>query len=99
MGMMVCLVCNERISDPNAVVKHMKEVHEQPNYLVVDENYHDLPVVKATHTHCKKCFRSFPKAVLYRLHIKNKHEGVEPPENLLFKPVTISPLMNKFTCQ
>jgi len=80
--MMICLECQTRLGDPYALKKHMLEVHTVENYEILDDNYYDLPIVQSTRNLCLPCNRQFAKAVLYRLHIKNKHGSIEPEPNI-----------------
>ena len=80
--MMICLVCETRLGDPYALKRHMMEAHCMENFEIQDDNYYNLPTVQSTKNLCVPCSRLFAKSVLYRLHIKNKHGGLEPEQNI-----------------
>ena len=60
----------------------MLEEHQQPEFQIQDSNYYNLPEVKSVLNRCIPCGRQFAQAVLYRLHVKNKHASKEPQENI-----------------
>ena len=70
------------ITDPHTLRRHMLEEHQQPDFQIQDSNYYNLPEVKSVLNRCIPCGRQFAQAVLYRLHVKNKHSSKEPQENI-----------------
>eukprot|EP00092_Neocalanus_flemingeri_P031244 GFUD01033937.1.p1 GENE.GFUD01033937.1~~GFUD01033937.1.p1 ORF type:complete len:2371 (-),score=719.51 GFUD01033937.1:118-7230(-) len=77
---MVCLECGKGYVDAPALRRHMKDVHKKENYTASDENYVNLPEVKSAIYRCFPCSKSFNK-LGYRIHIKHKHQAIEPPVN------------------
>ena len=79
---MICNVCSQRLTDPHTLRRHMLEEHQQAEFQIQDSNYYNLPEVKSVLNRCIPCGRQFAQAVLYRLHVKNKHASKEPQENI-----------------
>merc|ERR1719239_718695 len=79
---MICNVCSQRLTDPHTLRRHMLEEHQQADFQIQDSNYYNLPEVKSVLNRCIPCGRQFAQAVLYRLHVKNKHASKEPQENI-----------------
>ena len=79
---MICTVCSTRLTDPHTLRRHMLEDHQQADFQIQDSNYYNLPEVKSVLNRCIPCGRQFAQAVLYRLHVKNKHASKEPQENI-----------------
>ena len=79
---MICTICQVRLTDPHTLRRHMLEVHSMNDFQIQDGNYYNLPDVKSVMNRCIPCGRQFAQAVLYRLHVKNKHGSKEPPQNI-----------------
>jgi len=79
---MICTICQVRLTDPHTLRRHMLEVHSMNDFQIQDGNYYNLPDVKSVMNRCIPCGRQFAQAVLYRLHVKNKHGSKEPPQNV-----------------
>lgn len=94
----ICLKCKKRFVEKKGLRKHMKEVHKVTGFIFTPENSlepgnidtaaESESVVKkrrgppAGNTRCFPCGKSFQHRLGYKSHIKKKHEGVEPQENL-----------------
>merc|ERR1719318_2450624 len=94
----ICLKCKKCFVEKKGLKKHMKEVHKVVGFIFTPENALepgniDTPAESesvekkkrgplAGNTRCFPCGKSFQHRLGYKSHIKKKHEGVEPQENL-----------------
>ena len=84
---MVCLECGKGYVDAPALRRHMKDVHKAENFVATEEHYVNLPEIKSTTYRCFPCSKSF-NMLGYKLHIRHKHQAIEPPDN--FDPVKLA---------